>query len=106
MTWIKTLRLEDDERVRELVLKQRQLYPIEYSTPAPSVDRGFENSIVCSHTLFPEVLFHSFSAFGAIMSPNLPLQRYHHALIASWFNYISRVADALGVGRDIPTETR
>jgi uncharacterized peroxidase-related enzyme len=25
-------------------------------------------------------------------------------LIASWFNYINRVADALGVGRDIPTE--
>jgi alkylhydroperoxidase family enzyme len=23
-------------------------------------------------------------------------------LIASWFNYINRVADALGVGRDIP----
>jgi len=27
-------------------------------------------------------------------------------LIASWFNYINRVADALGVGRDIPTENR
>jgi uncharacterized peroxidase-related enzyme len=27
-------------------------------------------------------------------------------LIASWFNYIHRVADALGVGRDIPTENR
>ena len=27
-------------------------------------------------------------------------------LIASWFNYINRVADALGVGRDIPSETK
>jgi uncharacterized peroxidase-related enzyme len=27
-------------------------------------------------------------------------------LIASWFNYINRVADALGVGRDILTENR
>jgi uncharacterized peroxidase-related enzyme len=27
-------------------------------------------------------------------------------LIASWFNYINRVADALGVGRDLPPETR
>ena len=26
-------------------------------------------------------------------------------LIASWFNYINRVADALGVGRDILSET-
>jgi uncharacterized peroxidase-related enzyme len=25
-------------------------------------------------------------------------------LIASWFNYINRVADALGVGRDQPAE--
>lgn len=24
-------------------------------------------------------------------------------LIAAWFNYINRVADALGVGRDVPT---
>ena len=23
-------------------------------------------------------------------------------LIAAWFNYINRVADALGVGRDVP----
>jgi len=27
-------------------------------------------------------------------------------LIAAWFNYINRVADALGVGRDIPQEKR
>ncbi|HUI51619.1 MAG TPA: hypothetical protein VLX60_07535 [Terriglobales bacterium] len=26
-------------------------------------------------------------------------------LIASWFNYINRVADAIGVGRDILSET-
>jgi uncharacterized peroxidase-related enzyme len=26
-------------------------------------------------------------------------------LIASWFNYINRVADALGVGRDEPART-
>jgi hypothetical protein len=25
-------------------------------------------------------------------------------LIASWFNYINRVADALGVGRENPAE--
>jgi uncharacterized peroxidase-related enzyme len=27
-------------------------------------------------------------------------------LIASWFNYINRVADALGVGRDLPVESK
>lgn len=27
-------------------------------------------------------------------------------LIASWFNYINRVADALGVGRDLQVESK
>ena len=27
-------------------------------------------------------------------------------LIASWFNYINRVADALGVGRNVTVETK
>ncbi|MGB8324485.1 MAG: hypothetical protein WCE52_16115 [Candidatus Acidiferrum sp.] len=27
-------------------------------------------------------------------------------LIASWFNYINRVADALGVGRNVAVETK
>ena len=27
-------------------------------------------------------------------------------LIASWFNYINRVADSLGVGRDIPVAAK
>ena len=90
MTWIKTFKLEEDDRVREAVMKQRQLYPHEYATPVPSVDRGFENSIVGSHTLFPDVLFHSFSAFGAMMSPDLPLQRYQHEMIATMVSVTNR----------------
>jgi hypothetical protein len=90
MTWIKTISLEDDDHLRELVLKQRQIYPIEYSTPAPTVDRGFENSIVGSHTLFPNVLFHSFSAFGAMMSPDLPLKRNQHEMIATMVSVTNR----------------
>ena len=27
-------------------------------------------------------------------------------LITAWFNYINRVADALGVGRDVPPQSR
>ena len=90
MTWIKTFRLEEDERVREAVLKERQLYPQEYAAPVPVVDRGFENSIVGSHTLFPDVLFHSFSAFGAMMSPDLPLKRYQHEMIATMVSVTNR----------------
>jgi hypothetical protein len=90
MTWIKTFRLEEDERVRNAVMEERRLYPQEYATPVRSVDGGFENSIVGSHTLFPDVLFHSFSAFGAMMSPDLPLSRAQHEMIATMVSVTNR----------------
>ena len=83
MTWIKTFRLEEDERVMKAVMEQRKLYPQEYATPVPIVDEGFENGIVGSHTLLPDVLYHSFAAFGAMMSPELPLKREQHEMIAT-----------------------
>jgi hypothetical protein len=90
MTWIKTFKLEEDERVRNAVMQERGLYPQEYATPVPMVDRGFENSIVGSHTLFPDVLFHSFAAFGAMLSPELPLEREQHEMIATMVSVTNR----------------
>ena len=90
MTWIKTVKMEDDEHLRNLVMEQRKLYPQEYAMPVPIVDNGFENSIVGSHTLLPEVLFHSFSAFGAMMSPDLPLVRRQHEMIATMVSVSNR----------------
>lgn len=90
MTWIKTLGLEDDDRVRQVVMEERKLYPQEYATPVPIVDHGFENSIVGSHTLLPEVLYHSFSAFGAMMAPDLPLHREQHEMIATMVSVTNR----------------
>ena len=90
MTWIRTFRLEDDQRVMEAVMQERKLYPQEYATPVPVVDRGFENSIVGSHTLLPDVMFHSFAAFGAMMAPDLPLQRAQHEMIATVVSVTNR----------------
>jgi hypothetical protein len=90
MTWIKTIRMEDDQRVRNAVIEERKLYPAEYATPVPIVDHGFENSIVGSHSLFPDVMFHSFSAFGAMMSPELPLKRAQHEMIATMVSVRNR----------------
>ena len=90
MTWIKTIRMEDDERVHKAVIEQRKLYPVEYATPVPIVDHGFESSIVGSHTLFPEVMFHSFSAFGAMMARDLPLRRDQHEMIATMVSVTNR----------------
>ena len=90
MTWIKTIRMEDDEQLRNAIMEERKLYPAEYATPVPSVFSGVENSIVGSHSLFPEVLFHAFSTFGALMSPDLPLRRDQHEMIATMVSVTNR----------------
>jgi hypothetical protein len=90
MTWIKTVRMEDDEKLRNAMMEQRKLYPAEYGTPVPIVDHGVENSIVGSHSLLPDVLFHAFSTFGALMSPELPLRREQHEMIATMVSVTNR----------------
>ena len=72
MTWIKTIGMDEDERVKKAMMDQRALYPAEYFTPVPIVDRGPKESITASHSLIPDAMFHSFSAFGAMMAPDLP----------------------------------
>jgi hypothetical protein len=90
MTWIKTVSMEDDERVKKAMLDQRKLYPVEYATPVQILNHGVENSIVGSHSLFPEVLFHAFGTFGALMSPELPLRRDQHEMIATMVSVTNR----------------
>jgi len=90
MTWIKTLRMDEDERVKKAIEDERKLYPAEYRTPAPAVDRGEAESITASHSLLPDALFHSFSAFGAMLSPDLPLKRHQHEMIATIVSITNR----------------
>jgi hypothetical protein len=47
------------------------------------VNYGIENSVVESHSLIPDAMFHTFSTFGALMSPDLPLRRDQHEMIAT-----------------------
>jgi hypothetical protein len=90
MTWIKTVRIDEDERVKKAIESERMLYPPEYRTPAPAVDRGEAESITASHSLIPDALFHSFSAFGAMLSPDLPLKRHQHEMIATVVSVTNR----------------
>jgi hypothetical protein len=90
MTWIKTLRMDEDERLKKAIEDERKLYPAEYRTPAPAVDRGEAESITASHSLIPDALFHSFSAFGAMLSPDLPLKRHQHEMIATVVSVTNR----------------
>lgn len=90
MTWIKTVSIEDDPRVERAMISQRALYPIEYATPVHPENGGQRSSIVASHSLIPDALFHAFSTFGALMSPELPLQRRQHEMIATMVSVTNR----------------
>jgi hypothetical protein len=90
MTWIRTVPMsEADERLRQAMEAQRALYPKEYREPVHPDESG-ASSIVGSHTLIPEALYHSFGAFAAMMSPELPLSRRQHEMIATMVSLTNR----------------
>ena len=91
MTWIRTIPLsEADEKLRTAIAGEQALYPKEYATPVHPVPDGGSSSIVASHTLIPEALYHAFAIFGALMSPDLPLSRRHHEMIATMVSVTNR----------------
>ena len=90
MTWIRTVPLtEAGEKLREAMEGQKSLYPKEYSTPLHPAPGG-GSQIVASHSLIPEALYHAFATFGALMSPDLPLERRHHEMIATMVSVTNR----------------
>jgi len=83
MAWIKTVPFEEaDQKLQQVLLEVRSSYPPEYATPAPGASPTDE-SIIMSHTLIPEALRHAFLTFSALMSPELPLARRQHEMIAT-----------------------
>ena len=90
MTWIRTVSWDEaDEKLRKAIEGEKLLYPKEYATPVhPDASRA--SSIVGSHTLIPEALYHAFSTFGALMSPVLPLERRQHEMIATMVSVTNR----------------
>jgi alkylhydroperoxidase family enzyme len=90
MTWIRVIpKDEADEALRAAMAAVQELYPIEYSAPGEPTTAGGE-SIVASHSLIPAALRHAFSTFGALMAPELPLQRRHHEMIATRVSALNR----------------
>jgi len=90
MTWIKTIPMaEADEKLRQAVEGQKGMYPKEYGEPVHPDDAGGA-TILGSHTLIPEALYHAFGTFGALMSPELPLSRRQHEMIATMVSVTNR----------------
>jgi hypothetical protein len=90
MTWIRTVPLtEADEKLRLAVEAQQSLYPKEYATPVHPTPDG-TSGIVASHSLIPDALYHAFSTFGVLMSPDLPLTRRQHEMITTVVSVTNR----------------
>jgi len=87
MAWIKTVKREEaDEKLMNAMLNQRHLYPKEYAervdaATSQSSDPG--ESIIISHSLLPDTLYHAFATYGTLLSPDLPLSRAQHEMIAA-----------------------
>ena len=90
MTWIKTIPLsEASQELLQALVAQKALYPIEYSTPVFPTEDGAP-SIVASHSLIPNALFHAFATFGVLISPELPLTRRQHEMITTMVSVTNR----------------
>ena len=90
MTWIRTIPLSEAvQRLRKAMEEQMALYPKEYATPVHPAEGG-GSEIVASHSLIPDALHHAFATLGVLMSPELPLTRRQHELIATMVSVTNR----------------
>jgi hypothetical protein len=93
MTWIKTVPpAEADPGLRRAYEEVRALYPPEYAVNVPALIRpdGQSDSIVAAHSLIPEAMRHGMSAFAVLLSPELPLTRRQHEMIATVVSALNR----------------
>jgi hypothetical protein len=88
MAWIKTIPFtEAAGKLKEALEGQQALYPREYAREPGDDGRS---SIVATHTLIPDALFHAFATFGVLMSPDLPLTRRQHEMITTRVSALNR----------------
>jgi alkylhydroperoxidase family enzyme len=86
MTWINTTPPERaDAHLRACYEFVYAFYPPEYRVEVPAVQRpdGGADSITAAHSLIPQALRHAMAAFGVLLSPELPLTRRQHEMIAT-----------------------
>jgi uncharacterized peroxidase-related enzyme len=110
MTWIRTIPLpEADEKLRHAIEAQKELYPLEEElvaalredyTRAPITDqeRAMLDYVVQLTKDATRITPQDHARLRAAGFDDKAILQI--TLIAAWFNYINRVADALGVGRD------
>jgi hypothetical protein len=96
MAWIKVIPpSRADEKLKAALEGQARLYPPEYAGSAGQPETAEEKlnegaGIVNSHSLIPDALYHAFSTFGSLLSPELPLTRRQHELITTTVSALNR----------------
>lgn len=94
MTWIKVVKPEEaGPDLLEAFQKQAHLYPPEYAVRVEAAEQLDPNSapgIIASHSLLPQTLYHAFSTYGTLLSPDLPLSRRQHEMIAATVSALNR----------------
>jgi hypothetical protein len=86
MTWIRSIPIsEADPELAGEYQRIYALYPREYAEDVPALVKadGSSDSITAAHSLIPEAMRHAMSAFGVLLSPDLPLTRRQHEMIAT-----------------------
>ncbi len=88
MTWIKTFKpREASDELKQAIAGYQHLYPVEYRTEVPILkpvaSREQGGGITDSHGLLPASLHHAFALLGTLLSPDLPLTRRQHEMIAT-----------------------
>ena len=94
MTWIKTLPPTEGTAVQEVLQKLAALYPREYD-PSRRHERILpdavkNDSIMVSHSLIPQAMYHAFATYGSLMDSALPLTRRQHEMIATTVSTLNR----------------
>jgi len=93
MTWIRTVPPEQaDPHLRACYEAAYALYPPEYGVPVDALRRpdGTTDSITAAHSLIPEALRHLMSGLAVLLSPDLPLTRRQHEMIATVVSALNR----------------
>jgi hypothetical protein len=93
MTWIKTVPVKEARsELRQAYAAVYSLYPEEYHHQVPALTRadGSSDNIIDAHSLIPQALVHAMSTHGALMSPDLPLSRRQHEMIATVVSALNR----------------
>jgi hypothetical protein len=86
MTWIKTIPIEQAEgHLRRCYEELYALYPPDYGAEVPSLIRpdGSADRITAASSLIPEAMRHGMSTLAVLLTPELPLTRRQHEMVAT-----------------------